>query len=409
MFTVKVKLKPNKKQQADLKQLSVSSMDLYNKLLQHNFDLLDNGEATLTPFGMNTLCRKTMTNNIGTDVINEICHKVFLALRGWQYSERIKLRMRLQHGSSYKKPLKAYLKAAGKRLSGKPRFKKGKLGKRFSIQFCIRKSGQMKIKTFEKQTSIFIPLVGRVKGYNDRQKIDRQVKFVIIKQDSCGDWWGNIVCLAKSQITITSRSEAIGVDLGLKHTVTAANELEIIQPERDRFLDKQLNNIKRASKNKKRDLPFIYRKILRKREQSHHTMAKRLIEAANTIYVGNLNSAWLFSGSLARSALDAAHGRFKYLLSRKAENVGKRVMIINEAFTSQTCYNCGSRKKMELSDRTYNCDTCDYIKDRDVNGALNIMKIGENFRLGASQPQSLKTSKITDSVAHCSNKDGVDT
>lgn len=378
MLTIKVKLKLNKKQTANLTRLSLQLTKLHNDLLQYNFSLIEAGQKYLTHFQMVMFCKGLkIAEGVATDIVSDLCKRVHSNLNKWQKSENLKLKFWLQHGVNYNLPLTAYLKKANSKMWGKPRFK----NKGTTVLFSIRKRDQSFIKTFGKQTSISVPNIGRIKGYNDRQEQLGTATYTSIKRDKCKTWWAGIVCDGERHTTIKSKAEAIGVDLGLKHTVTAANEKEVIQPIRNRFLDKQLKALKTASNGDRRALPFIYRKITRRRKHSHHVLAKQLIEAADKIYVGNLNSRWLISGSLARSALDAAHCQFKQILNSKAENAGKKVILVNEAFTSQTCYSCGSRKKMELSDRTYSCDTCGYIKDRDVNGAFNIMKIGEGLRL----------------------------
>jgi putative transposase len=322
---------------------------------------------------MDKLCKQnSLAEGIGTDIVHEITKRVDRAFKQWQESQRIKLRFWLQHGESYLKPLKSYLKKAGKKLWGKPRFK----AKGISIQFPLRKTEQTRVKVFGNQTSIGVPLLGRVKGRNDRQEIIGQVKHVTVGKDACNTWWATIICdgeLPKEEIA--SRSKDIGVDLGLKHTITAANEVEVIQPERQRFLDQQIEAVKNASRKNKRDLPFIHRKIARRRKHSHHVQARRLIEAADTVVVGNLNSKFLFAGKLARSASDAAHSQFLSILSYKAANAGKEIKIVNEAYTSMTCYRCKRRQKMELSEREYHCP-CGYSNNRDVNSALNILFIG---------------------------------
>ena len=41
--------------------------------------------------------------------------------------------------------------------------------------------------------------------------------------------------------------------------------------------------------------------------------------------------------------------------------------------SSKTCSGCGAVKtKLALSERTYTCDTCGLVLDRDVNAALNL-------------------------------------
>lgn len=377
MLARKVKLKLNKLQAKQLADLSDKSKDLYNRLLQENFDRLDRGERTLTSFDMDKLCAdRRLASGMGTDVVQEITKRVDRVLKRWQESQSLKLKMWLQHGEDYKAPMKAYLAKAGKKLWGKPRFKT----KGISIQFPLRKTDQARVRVFGVQTSVKVPLIGAVKGRNDRQGLIGLVKHVTVGRDSCGTWWATIICDGEKPATeIISRSGSIGVDLGLKHTITAANEAEVIQPERERFLDRQMKAIQKASRERRRDLPFIHRKISRRRKHSHHVQAKRLLEAADTVVVGNLNSKFLFSGRLARSASDAAHSQFLSILSYKAANAGKTVKIVNEAYTSQTCYRCGKRQHILLSEREYSC-SCGYSNNRDINAALNILRLGERQR-----------------------------
>lgn len=382
MLARKVKLKLNAKQRRELFDVSQRSADLYNNLLRRNFDLLDAAQRPMTAFDMINLCKDLkLAPNMGTDIVGEICKRVDKVFKNYQESEKIKYYFSLMCSGDYKKQLKAHLAKKGKKLWGRPRFKNPRKG--ISIQFPLRKTDQKRVKVFGKTTSIGIPLIGIVKGFNDRQELVGLVKVVTVSQDCCGTWWATIICDGEApKQEIVSRNADIGVDLGLKHTITAANDLEVIQPERERFLDKQINAIRNASRNNKRDLPFIHRKIARRRKHSHHVQAKRLLEAAETVYVGNLNSKFLFAGRLARSASDAAHSQFLSILSYKAANAGKVVMIVNEDYTSQTCYACGKRQKMELSEREYFC-SCGYSNDRDVNAALNILLVGERQRLEA--------------------------
>jgi len=259
MLSRKVKLQLNKKQLSELKELSSKSAEIYNNLLQVNFDRLDAGQRMLTAFDMDRLCKDiNLAPNIGTDVIQEITKRVDRVFKRWQESQQTKLKFWLQHGEAYLKPLKAYLAKAGKKLWGKPRFKT----KGISIQFPLRKTDQKRVKVFGNQTSVNVPLVG------------------------------------------------------------------------------------------------------------------------------NLNSKFLFSGRLARSASDAAHSQFLSILAYKAANAGKTIKIVNEAYTSQICYRCKRRQKMELSEREYHCP-CGYSNNRDVNAALNILSIGRETTASSSE-QSLR-------------------
>ena len=62
------------------------------------------------------------------------------------------------------------------------------------------------------------------------------------------------------------------------------------------------------------------------------------------------------------------------MLSYKSIKYGKHFYKVDESYTSKTCFKCGKVKDdLKLSDRVYRCP-CGYEIDRDVNGALNILK-----------------------------------
>jgi len=64
--------------------------------------------------------------------------------------------------------------------------------------------------------------------------------------------------------------------------------------------------------------------------------------------------------------------RFIEFLAYKAELIGKKLIKIDESYTSKTCYVCGKSHDMPLWKRNMECDCGNYI-DRDRNSAINIM------------------------------------
>jgi len=64
--------------------------------------------------------------------------------------------------------------------------------------------------------------------------------------------------------------------------------------------------------------------------------------------------------------------KFKEKLSYKCETYGKKLLIVDESFTSCTCGNCGSINRPKGSE-VYNCVSCKLEIDRDINGARNIL------------------------------------
>ena len=64
-----------------------------------------------------------------------------------------------------------------------------------------------------------------------------------------------------------------------------------------------------------------------------------------------------------------AFDKITHLITYKAKAVGIKVKVIDEAYTSQTCPKCGTRKKP--TNRNYTCP-CGYQYHRDGVGAINI-------------------------------------
>ncbi|CAG8551804.1 878_t:CDS:2 [Cetraspora pellucida] len=63
----------------------------------------------------------------------------------------------------------------------------------------------------------------------------------------------------------------------------------------------------------------------------------------------------------------------------KTEIVARQFIRVNPHNTSQTCSNCNNlaEEKLELSNRTFYCQYCQFELDRDVNSARNILNRAE--------------------------------
>ncbi len=65
-------------------------------------------------------------------------------------------------------------------------------------------------------------------------------------------------------------------------------------------------------------------------------------------------------------------GRFAKFLTYEAEKIGKKVIRIDESYTTQVCAKCGKKQKRSLSERIIICD-CGNTIDRDINSAIYIV------------------------------------
>jgi IS605 OrfB family transposase len=124
----------------------------------------------------------------------------------------------------------------------------------------------------------------------------------------------------------------------------------------------------------------VYATLKSSIKQLHWSTALHLVKQFDTIYIGsfctNSKSCVSRKGKLAkvtRFATNAlSHFTFLQRLRYKAEQYGKKVVVVDESYTSKTCGNCFKLNDVGSS-KSYNCTNCKLTIDRDVNGARNIM------------------------------------
>jgi putative transposase len=90
---------------------------------------------------------------------------------------------------------------------------------------------------------------------------------------------------------------------------------------------------------------------------------------------------------LAKSVSDAAMGELSRQILYKAKWYGVEVRVADRYFpSSRTCSRCGDIKSdLGLSARTYTCEGCGLVIDRDLNAAINLARWQPNIPLRAAQ------------------------
>lgn len=79
---------------------------------------------------------------------------------------------------------------------------------------------------------------------------------------------------------------------------------------------------------------------------------------------------------LNREILSQNWGEFADILESKAVSAGIPFVRVAPKFTSQTCGACGATDPESRNGESYDCRTCGYAADADVNAAENILKRG---------------------------------
>jgi putative transposase len=94
------------------------------------------------------------------------------------------------------------------------------------------------------------------------------------------------------------------------------------------------------------------------------------------VFIEDLNvSGMTRNRRLARAISDQGFGQARRMLGYKTAWNGGSLIVANRWYpSSKTCSACGAAKaKLTLSKRTYRCEPCGLILDRDVNAARNLL------------------------------------
>ena len=126
----------------------------------------------------------------------------------------------------------------------------------------------------------------------------------------------------------------------------------------------------------------IHARIKNARRDHLHKVSCRLARENALIAVGNVNSSRLVKTRMAKSVLDAGWASFKTMLSYKASRHSASFVEVDERFTTQTCCECrsiaGPKGYAGLNERSWVCGGCGASHDRDVNSAVNILRLGRS-------------------------------
>ncbi len=204
-------------------------------------------------------------------------------------------------------------------------------------------------------------------------------------QDSRGRWYLNIP--VEIEPSTAAPSGEIGVDLGLKSLASLSDGQEIEAPQFYRKSESALATLQRAKKPKR--IKSIHAKIANRRKDFLHKVSNWLTKSFGLIVVGDVSPSEIAKTQMAKSSLDAGWANFKTMLSYKSVRNGGTYLEVNEAYTTQTCSDCGAmpdsrpRGIAGLRIREWTC-SCGAVHNRDVNAARNILRLGQQTLTGGT-------------------------
>ena len=147
----------------------------------------------------------------------------------------------------------------------------------------------------------------------------------------------------------------------------------------ERWTDKETRHRKRY--RLRRVANRIHFKIRNLIDEVHKKMVKWLLSNYDLVLLPDFNTQQMvrkgkrkISSKTAWAMLTWSHYRFKQRLLFKAQEYPHcKVLIVNEAYTSKTCGQCGKIHDKLGASKVFKCHSCAFTWDRDWNGARNVL------------------------------------
>jgi putative transposase len=279
----------------------------------------------------------------------------------------------------------------GKRL-GFPRWKKrGRCKDSFRFSTGVMRCDR---------SAVTLPRLGRITTHESTRKLGRRLengsaRILSATVSRTAQRW-HVSFTVEVERDIPGRharpGSAVGIDLGVKTLLTGVDDTgTVVNVDGPRPLRAALRKLKRAgrahsrkasgSANRRKSaarLARIHARAANVRADALHKATTSLAARYQTVVIEDLNVAGMTRNRrLARALCDQGFGQARRMLEYKTRWNGGRLVLAGRFYPStKTCSGCGAVKaKLSLSERTYRCERCGLVVDRDVNAARNLLHL----------------------------------
>jgi putative transposase len=200
-----------------------------------------------------------------------------------------------------------------------------------------------------------------------------------------GQWYVAFSIDVGKTFPLPETGNFVGIDVGINSLTTTSTGKKSENPKYYRTAQVKLRVLQRAlqrktkgGKNRRKALIRVQRQhlhIANQRMDVLHKLSTELVLENDGIALEDLSVRNMVRNKhLSKSILDSGWGIFKQYLTYKAVSAGREIRLVNPAYTSKCCSNCGQTfENFSLSTRWVMCD-CGLSLDRDHNAAINILK-----------------------------------
>ncbi len=229
--------------------------------------------------------------------------------------------------------------------------------------------------------------IGDIKVWLHRP-IEGTIKRLTIRRSSTKKWYVSLMVEDTPKEVLPESEKAIGIDIGISNFAVFSDGTSI---ENQRYLaewegrladaQSKKDKLPKGSPERKianRKVSHIYEKLGNLRDNFAHQLSRDIVDEYGIICLEDIDIRNLIEMKpyMAKRILDASWDRFRNYVAYKAESAGRKVVLVNPAYTSQKCSGCGTIVKKDLSERVHSCPVCRLVMDRDLNASKNILRLG---------------------------------
>ncbi|MEG4854266.1 RNA-guided endonuclease TnpB family protein [Microcoleus sp. B5-D4] len=261
--------------------------------------------------------------------------------------------------------------------AGHPRFASRRDGQSFTVD-----SSNVQV-LLSAGNTIKIPTLGTFRLYEALECSYVSQTFTISKE---GSRWFVSFCVDAERLPVQQSQASVGIDVGIKYVATLSNHQVFDAPKplkasaktKLATLQRQASKQVKGSQNQRKTYNKISRlhaRIASIRLDFLHKLTTYLAKKFKRILIEDLNIKGMMANhKLAGAISDLGFYEFKRQLDYKCKMYGATLVLVDQWFpSSKTCSNCGKKKDLPLSVRTFDCPACGISLDRDLNASLNIL------------------------------------
>jgi putative transposase len=239
---------------------------------------------------------------------------------------------------------------------------------------------------------ITLPKLKKVKLSKNRRRLPEGaiIKAVTVSRNASGKYFVSLRLEFEQEVKVRNNDmiQSIGLDFSMTHFYVdnegkkanfPQNIIETVEKIKkiDRKMSKQKKESNHYLRSKTRRAK-LYEKLSNQKKDYHHKLSRELVQENDIITVETLSLKEMdeYKSDRRKVHMYGFH-QFLQFLEYKSIEEGVLFHKVDKHYPStKTCSVCQSQKKMPRSQRTYSCEHCGNVIDRDINAAINLATQG---------------------------------